>query len=226
MTGTVKNDGSVFFPENPNFEKIWNVAGPAILGVAGSSNRSETTPEEFTLANIILKFYNGGRYNLLEAVQEFVDMMTDALFLSPDQKFAELASNYVPVYNYQLTYKGSQSYLIYYLAYYEEEAEAFENLVPVHADDNLHLFNEQGLGERNKEDERVSKMMSLYWTNFAKYRDPSPVLKDNLTQWNCYSTEQRYMDIGLKAEMKSGIEQERMTFWQKIYWNEVFATAS
>jgi len=28
------------------------------------------------------------------------------------------------------------------------------------------------------------------------------------------------MELGVKAEMKSDIENERMTFWQKIYWNE------
>ena len=175
-----------------NFESFWKVVGPTAIGVAASSNKSEITPDEYTLANIILRFYNGGRFSLLESLNEVADMLTDALFLSPDQKLAELASKHIPVYNYQFTYSGSKSVLPFYVAasgnnFGDETQEVFEKLKPVHSDENIYLFNL--FGPRNEEEEEVSKTLSLYWTNFAKYGHPSPFLKQNLTQWKHYATE-------------------------------------
>ena len=189
--GTVKNDGLVLIPK-ANFESFWKVVGPTAIGVTASSNKSETTPDEYTLANIILRFYNGGRFSLLDSLNEVADMITDALFLSPDQKFAELASKHIPVYNYQFTYSGSKSVLPFYVAasgnnFGDETQEVFEKFKPVHSDENLYLFNL--FGPRNEEEEEVSKTLSLYWTNFAKYGHPSTFLKQNLTQWKHYSTE-------------------------------------
>ena len=165
--------------------------GPTDLHVAASSNKSEITPEEYVLSNIILKFYNGGKFELLESLNEVANMLTDALFLSPDQKFAELASKHIPVYNYQFTYSGSKSVLecvdVNGNTFEEEDCDAIKSLRPVHFDDNIYLFNL--FGPRNEEEEEVSKTLSLYWTNFAKYGHPSPFLKQNLTQWKHYATE-------------------------------------
>ena len=190
LLGTVKNDGLVLI-QKANFESFWKGLGPTDLHVAASSNKSEITPEENVLSNIILKFYNGGKFELLESLYEVANMLTDALFLSPDQKFAELASKHIPVYNYQFTYTGSKSVLecvdVNGNTFEEKDCDAIKSLTPVHFDENIYLFNL--FGPRNEEEEEVSKTMSLYWTNFAKYGHPSPFLNQNLTQWKHYTTE-------------------------------------
>jgi len=66
LLGTVKNDGLVLI-QKANFESFWKGLGPTDLHVAASYNKSEITPEESVLSNIILKFYNGGNFELLPA---------------------------------------------------------------------------------------------------------------------------------------------------------------
>ena len=48
-----------------------------------------------------LSFYEGKNSNLIETLPDFANMITDSIFLSPDQKVAELYSQYVPVFNYR-----------------------------------------------------------------------------------------------------------------------------
>ena len=51
-----------------------------------------------TLANVLLQYYTcGTKTSFFDALDEFVNMMTDAWFLSPDQKMAELASRHTQV---------------------------------------------------------------------------------------------------------------------------------
>ena len=61
-----------------------------------------------------------------------------------------------------------------------------ETLKPIHGDDELYLFDILKV-ESNK-DMKMRKIMIRYWTNFAKYGNPSPFESDNLTQWIPYST--------------------------------------
>ena len=40
-----------------------------------------------------------------------------------------------------------------------------------------------------KDDLQMRNIMVKYWTNFAKYGNPSPVMSDEMTQWLTYSSE-------------------------------------
>ena len=100
MTGTILNDGALYFPVE-DFEKDWEKLGALTIGINTSFNRSEITDEEILQANLIKRFYMGKEGNLNGSLAEFGEMETDALFLSPDQKVAEFASRFVPVYNYR-----------------------------------------------------------------------------------------------------------------------------
>ena len=61
-------------------------------------------------SDLAKQYYSGPNNNLLETLPEYANMMTDSLFLSPDQKVAELASKYVSVYNYRFVFSGSSSF--------------------------------------------------------------------------------------------------------------------
>jgi len=222
MTGTGLNDGGLIYPEI-EYGQFWENHGAKFLAIKSSFNLSETTHEENLEAQMIKHFYTGKSNNLLETLPEYVNMMTDSLFLSPDQKLAELASQYVPVYNYRFTFPGTNSFLPFYLAgreadFGEETAKAFNSLKPVHADDLIYLFDLFAL--RTEEEMEVRDTLVKYWTNFAKYGHPSPLMRDNITQWLTYSSDKNYMVLGSSPVMKTNVEEERMAFWQKIHWNE------
>jgi len=222
MTGTVKNDGGLAYPEI-EYGEFWNNNGAAFLGIKSSFNLSETTHEEELQSRLIKKFYTGKNSNLIETLPDYANMMTDSLFLSPDQKVAELASQYVPVYNYRFTFPGRHTFLPFYLAdreaeFGEETAVAFNKLKPVHADELIYLFD---LFELTTEEEfQVRETLVKYWTNFAKYGHPSPLMRDNLTQWLAYSSQKNYMVLDVSASLEKEVENDRMAFWQKIHWNE------
>ena len=42
---------------------------------------------------------------------------------------------------------------------------------------------------RTEEEMKVRDSMVKYWTNFAKYGHPSPLMSDNITQWLAYSSD-------------------------------------
>ncbi len=193
MTGTVLNDGGLVFPED-NFEETWKVANVDFLGLKGGD---EVTEEEKLDARIIGKYYLGNNYNLSEVLQDWTNMVTDAYFLSPDQKLAELASQYVPVYNFRFVYPGSSSFLTFYAIGRENgtiSQEQWSSLKPVHSDELLYLFD---FNELNAEEQELKDIMTKYWTNFAKYGHPSPLLADNITQWLPYTTEKVFSFINI-----------------------------
>ena len=100
MTGTVLYDGAVYLPKE-NFGNDWNKHGAHDLYITSSFNKSEISDEEVMQAALIKRFYTGKENKLSKTLHEAAEMVTDAHFLSPDQKVAELASKHVPVYNYR-----------------------------------------------------------------------------------------------------------------------------
>jgi len=170
------------------------------------------------------RFYLGkGNVDVVKSVYDIVDMLNDALMLSPDQKIAEFASKYVPVYNYRFDYAEpeSHSFLPFYMMGKETMLdEATKNaLKPVHADELLYLFD-FGFDLTLDKDIQMREIMVKYWTNFAKYGNPSPVLSDDLAQWLTYSSEKRCLKLNLKPEMEKTVVLERMEAWQRIHWTQ------
>jgi carboxylesterase type B len=222
MTGTVLNDGALVYPEL-EYGEFWKRSGPMFMLLTSSFNNTEITEEEYLQSDLAKQYYSGTNNNLLETLPEYANMMTDSLFLSPDQKVAELASKYVSVYNYRFVFSGSSSYLPFFLTDRAEDfgapesAAKFNALKPVHGDETIYLFDIFRL--RTDEERQMRENMVKYWTNFAKFMHPSPLLRDNITQWFAYSNDKRYMVLDVEPEMDADVEKQRMAFWQKIHWN-------
>jgi len=225
MTGTVQNEGALLLNTMPNeiTEEFWNAKGTASLFMRPSFNTTELREEEILQANMMKRFYLGKEnVDVSESALYISDMINDALFLSPDQIVSEYASKYVPVFNYRFDYAetGSYSLLPFFITGKEDMYdEATQNaLKPVHGDELFYLFKMGDLSLGN--DLQMRDIMVRYWTNFAKYGNPSPVMSDEMTQWLTYSSEKRYLNLNLKPEMKKEVELERMEFWRRVFWNE------
>jgi hypothetical protein len=66
---------------------------------------TEIKGEERAIANIARKYYTDGTFALNQSEAGWVDLFTDSVFLSPDQKTAQLTALRVPnVYNYVLDF--------------------------------------------------------------------------------------------------------------------------
>lgn len=99
-----------------------------------------------------------------------------------------------------------------------------EDLGVSHADDLLLLFKPKDLGFPDEEsdlDVQVGDFMVDYWTNFAKYHDPSPFETEELPFWKPMSHEMKsdyFMELGKTPVLKEGFHPDRMLFWQKMFW--------
>ena len=70
-----------------------------------------------------------------------------------------------------------------------------EALKPVHADECFYLFDPWLYNPLISENDiLMSKMLVRYWTNFAKYGDPSPSGMSEYPKWWTYSSEKVSMN--------------------------------
>ena len=178
MSGTVTYDGVM-------------ITGPLSLrGIQGSEVlKLMTKPAKrsnnlhYGLDEVFLKvamdFYNHTTGDSrLELEKPAIDFFTDAVFLSADQKSVHLMSRHMKnVYNFYLTQQINQSYA----------AKDFNlpiEFTPGHADDVPFLITDGELvrHEEFSEQERLtSRHMVRFWTNFAKYGNPTPVSEEEIS---------------------------------------------
>jgi len=219
ISGTMANDGAIqvasILGPNPEKEKVWKSMAAQLLMLSQSANVSETKYEDVMAASIVTQFYTNEVYDFDKNGRAWIQMMTDALFLSPDQKAVELyAKHGVPVYNYYFNYKPNTT-ISKIFGFPDNE------LAPINGEDILHLFDQfSGIHLESKIETKVGNTMIDYWTNFAKYGNPSPFDSDDLVKWEQYTDKKAYLEIKPSPEMKYNIAPERMTFWQRILWDK------
>jgi len=218
MSGTVTNDGaiqamSLLRPQQAP-ERFWQAMAPILLMIGDSANTTETSYDDVILASMATKYYTNEDYNFDKTMQSWIDLFSDALFLSPDQKWVDImVEQEVPVYNYRFTLKPTTSV-----------SELFgvedNEFTPVNGEDILMLFDQfSSLYLEEDQETKIGDMMIEYWTNFAKYGNPSPFDKGALPNWKQVTEQKEYLEISKTPEMKYNIHPERITFWQKMLWD-------
>ena len=123
ITGTLKYEGALFLPSGEEMETVEDSLNLKEFSFTSSFDYSETTDDEKIKFSIMKKYYRGNG-----SLEGYSNLVTDAIFLAPDQKFAELSSQYVPVFNYQFTFPVSYSL-------------SFNSMRPAHADDLFYIFD-------------------------------------------------------------------------------------
>ena len=102
--------------------------------------------------------------------------------LAPDQKTVSLMSKCnSTVFNYLLTYKGSKS-----LA--DEWYDSKVDFGVSHSDDLQYLFKRPPY---NAKDKKMINLMVTYWSNFAKYGNPTPFKGEGIANWTPVKPDQK-----------------------------------
>jgi carboxylesterase type B len=217
MSGTTKDEGGLmtlmFYEQLAEVYKNWKNFAQDMIGI-------DNDAKSFILANIIKKYYTGDDFSK-ENKQSIIDMFTDMIFLSPDQKSVSLMSEgRSPVFNYQLTYKGTNTFASLF-----GPAAAEDDFGVFHGDDLLYLFKSSlfvDFEEQTEEDQKMTELMVTYWTNFAKYGNPTPFKIANASNWTPVQTGQKnYLDLQIEPTMKENLEPERMLFWDRMLWSHL-----
>merc|ERR1711997_1182734 len=222
MSGTTKEDGAMFtmwfWDYLELMEVNWDTMGPVFLEIAKTVNASEIDEETRMIAQIMKKYYTGGDFTQ-ENKDALSAMFGDAIFLAGDQKAVSLMSEgSAPVFNYVLTYKGSNSAASLF-------TDSEEDFGVVHGDDLQYLFQSQlfegaiGGIEFNEDDINMIDLMCTYWSNFAKYGNPSPFRDAGVANWTPVRPDQKnYLDLQLEPSMKKNLAAERMLFWERMLY--------
>merc|ERR1719468_255376 len=170
-------------------------------------------------SKVALKFYNhstgGSRFELEKPA---LDFFSDSLFLSSDQKSVELMSQHSKhVYNYYLSQETNNSLVT-------AEFGLPIAFTPGHGDDLTFLITEGVVDPDNfsEAEEDTADRMVRYWTNFAKFGNPTPVTgdKDSGLWYPVTPDQKNYLEIKAEPEMKKNLHSERMFFWDKMVWAE------
>merc|ERR1712110_150109 len=137
MSGTTKEEGAMItmmmWDSLEDIKENWDTMGPGFLNIMKTLNVSEIDEETKMIAQIAKKYYTGDDFTQ-ENKDSLTAMFGDAIFLAGDQKTVSLMSEgSPPVYNYLLTYKGSNTFTKFF-------TESEEDFGVVHGDDLLYLF--------------------------------------------------------------------------------------
>jgi len=146
-------------------------------------------------------------------------MFTDVFFQNPDQRSAQLVSKRADVYNYYYTYKGSNSLSVLFSLPEYDPMHADELMIQFAMDQApkfLTLFPE-GI-TLSEEDKKMADVMTKYWTQFAKYGNPSPdgMEAHGLPKWNKFGEEKNYLELKPEPEMKKDLNPTGNLLIQRI----------
>ncbi|XP_049866585.1 esterase FE4-like [Pectinophora gossypiella] len=124
------------------------------------------------------KFYFGDQRISLEMKSHLVDLYTQLYFELPEIFEAEMViPNDVPVFNYIFNYAGGRNFLKTRMGISNETGAC-------HADELLYLFNGNIWPYPiTKKDQQMIDWMTMMWTNFAKYGNPTPPSSSLPIKW-------------------------------------------
>ncbi|XP_045468176.1 juvenile hormone esterase-like [Harmonia axyridis] len=153
-----------------------------------------------------IKKYYFGKRTITSSALHISKYITDDQFLRPTIEFVRLISAVTPTYLYEFSYVGSASI-------------GTRELPGVgHAEDVKYLWNDGK--PLDKKDQITSNKLVKLWTNFAKYRNPTPsrelILKEVIWQPS-NSLNFSYLQIDKTLSMKYNPRINDVNFWYSIF---------
>ncbi|XP_062355841.1 fatty acyl-CoA hydrolase precursor, medium chain-like isoform X2 [Cinclus cinclus] len=106
-----------------------------------------------------------------------------------------------------------------YFYEFQHRASSLEGLVPefVKADHGAEIsfvFGKPFLaGGATKEENKLSRTVMRYWTNFAKNGNPNG---EGLVHWPQYDLEEKYLGIDLEQKAGEKLKEHRVEFWAQL----------
>jgi len=183
-----------------NVRDNWETYGPRDL----FDQHADATEEVLEYCNQAAAFYLEGsidNYNY-DHIDGIVKMLSDAWFWYSADDWARLAlKNNINTFQYIFSYEG------------------FFGFVPghgvSHADEVIYIFGGALSSIMPSDDAQVSQDMIKWWTNFAKFGNPTP--KGDGVSWRSLSESGQYLLINSTSFMDLSEEyQARMQFWRDI----------
>ncbi|KAM4638293.1 fatty acyl-CoA hydrolase precursor, medium chain-like [Amazona ochrocephala] len=148
--------------------------------------------------------YTGNAKNHAEARDGLLDALGDSLFVLSSIEVARYhrdAGN--PVYFYEFQHRPSSG-----------EGVVPEFVKADHGDEIGFVFGKPFLaGHATEEEEKLSRTVMKYWTNFARNGNPNG---EGLVHWPQYDLDEGYLEIDLTQKAAKKLKEHRMDFWIQL----------
>ncbi|XP_013135424.1 PREDICTED: esterase E4-like [Papilio polytes] len=175
----------------------------------------EKTKEEVA-KEIKQRYFKGEEVNL-ENIQSYVDYFSDSMFKYWIMKSAKhhAGTSKKPTYLYEFTYVGNMNIKHNYMDRIHGAS---------HRDQTAYLLDFFAWSNTYK-DLDTRDRMTLMWTDFVKYGDPTAYETSLINfKWRPFNNQKAiYLQIDKVLTMKRNLFQEEYKFWDKIYekyyWN-------
>ncbi|KFP85618.1 Fatty acyl-CoA hydrolase precursor, medium chain, partial [Apaloderma vittatum] len=83
-----------------------------------------------------------------------------------------------------------------------------------HGDEVLFVFGKPFLaGNATEEENKLSRTVMRYWTNFARNGNPNG---EDLVHWPQYDLDERYLEIDLMQKASKKFKERKMNFWTQL----------
>nr|UUB32766.1 carboxylesterase COEA15 [Dendroctonus rhizophagus] len=196
---------------------LGDVANTRALGQTFDAYPEILLPENLDADKEVLETVTNKIKNIyLEEGEKFEDNLvavtqfySDNLFGRSILKHADLQSAYTPVYLYQFSYYGARHVI-------EPFIDGAEKVG--HSSDLPYLFYWPQSAQA--EDLLVQNRLVKFWTNFAKYLNPTPeesALFNNII-WTPHTEENSiYLNINTTLELNTHLKEKVMANWAEIF---------
>ncbi|KFP53831.1 Fatty acyl-CoA hydrolase precursor, medium chain, partial [Cathartes aura] len=148
--------------------------------------------------------YIGNAENRVQVRDGLLDAIGDLLFVLSAVEVARYhrdAGN--PVYFYEFQHRPSSA------------AGVVPEFVKAdHTDEIAFVFGKPFLaGNATEEENKLSRTVMRYWTNFARNGNPNG---EGLVHWPQYDRDERYLEIDLMQKAAKKLKERKMEFWTQL----------
>ncbi|XP_058804192.1 juvenile hormone esterase-like [Phymastichus coffea] len=196
----------MFLPNAEMMDQHFDMFIPDDLNVTDAKRKE--------MSDMLRKFYFDGKALTADAKAQFTMMTSDIFFDAGILMSSRIigSRDKSPVYEYLFSHYSPVG-IVKNLFKTEEGVS--------HGDDIGYLFYSNAL--KNKPEtgspaEKIIKIMTKLWTNFAKEGNPTPNTDEDFTvAWTPIGSDDNYLEINQPLKMEKGLFKERITLWAQLY---------
>lgn len=161
------------------------------------------------IKQIIIDEYLGDTEDPVKLRCSFQDLMADSMFVIPALQIARFhRDSGAPVYFYEFQHRPT--------AIKDKKPDFVK---ADHGDEIPFVFggpflksNTALLGTSTEEEKQLSRVMMMYWANFARSGNPN---SKGLVEWPRYELNEEYLELNLEQRKREKLKGKQMDFWLK-----------
>ena len=216
MSGVNANEAAFFAPLMIDGIELLNTQPelflPDDLNITDSNEQRES-------GECLRRFYFGDKQVSKDDINEYSRMLADVMFVVGDLMSLDILKDRIsaPIYEYLFSYEAPFGFVKGLLGITDGVA---------HGDELGYLFYSnvfKNLPEPGSSGEKMTNVMTKMWTNFAKDRNPTSELDNDLTvNWEPKGKENNYLNINEELKMEKDLMKDTLDYWKNKKYKNIY----